>query len=440
MSVRLLCLLLIVCSSSALAEERLRLHGSNTIGERLAPELARAWLRAEGFADILAVQRGAEEIELHGRQGERLRIVEIKAHGSSTGFAGLASGMADVGMASRPTREGDAPAATLGRLADPRQEVVLALDGLAIIVHPDSPLRTLHKSQVKAIFSGAATDWSQFGAPAGRIALHARDENSGTWESFRALVLGGADLSPTAARYESTRQLAQAVAADPNAIGFVGLVGTEGVRALAIADGGAAIAPQREDVAVEDYPLSRRLYFYLPPQPDPLARAFVDFALGEAGQALVEQIGFVSQNIRAYASTPRSDAPTDYRQMVGGAQRLSLNFRFDQGSARLDSKAQRDLDRLVRFMGEPAQKGRPLLLMGFSDSDETLPYLALSLSNDRVDFVADRLAALGLHPARARGMGGTAPVAANDSALGRQRNRRVEAWLGAPGDRVAGSR
>ena len=435
-------LVLMAFSSSADAQERLRLHGSNTIGERLAPELVESWLTAEGYRDIRRVALAPQESEIHASRADGDVVVELHAHGSSTGFKDLANGAADIAMASRPAVAADA-APGVGRLDSAEQEVVIALDGLAIIVHPGNPLRSLTKAQLRDLFSGAAGDWSSVGRLAGPVALHARDEKSGTWESFRTLVLGSSPLSPRARRYESTSELAAAVAADPNAIGFVGLVGVRGVRALAIADGGAPVAPSAEEVAVEDYPLSRRLFLYTRSEATPLVRAFLDFAVGSAGQNVVESVGFVSQNIRAYAAAMRTDAPEEYLQLVKGARRLSLNFRFAEGSAELDSKAERDLDRLARYMRGSEQRGQALLLMGFSDAGETLPYLSLSLSNERVDLVADRLAVRGVNPARSRGMGGAAPVASNDSPQGRHRNRRVEVWVGEralPSSRSASAR
>jgi len=431
-------LLLSLVPRAGNAQEQLRVHGSNTVGEKLAPELVAAWLDAEGFSEVRRVEVAFEEVEFHARRGDLTRVVAIHSHGSNTGFKDVVAGRADIAMSSRPAVATDA-APGVGRFDSIQQEIVLALDGLAVIVHGDNPLRELSKRQVQAVFSGAVSDWSALGGRPGRIALHARDDKSGTWESFRTLVLGSEALSASAYRYESTAQLAEAVAADPLAIGFVGLVGVQGVRALAISDGGAAVLPSVEEVAVEDYPLSRRLFLYVGPDPTPLAREFLAFSLGREGQALVERVGFVSQNIRAYAAAPRTDAPEEYRQMVRGARRLSLNFRFGSGSAYLDSKAQRDLDRLADFMRQPELRGQPLLLLGFSDAGETLPYLATSLSNERVDYIANRLTERGIDPARARGMGGAAPVAANDSPLGKQRNRRVEVWIGRPGQPPGGT-
>jgi len=444
MTTRLLAVLFLVATFSLplAAQERLRLHGSNTVGERLAPELVSAWLRSTGYDDIRRVDVAFDEIELHARRGHETRIVEIHAHGSSTGFAGLAAGVADIAMASRPAAPADARPG-LGRLDSLEQEIVLALDGLAIVVHPGNPLRTLSKAQLQAVFSGRITDWSALDnsgqGPGRRIALRARDEKSGTWESFRTLVLGNAALMPGAQRYESTAQLAASVAADPNAIGFVGLVGVQGVRALAISDGGLAVGPSTDEVAVEDYPLSRRLYLYLPPRPTALAREFVDFALANRGQAVVERVGFVSQNIRPYAGVTRGDTPDEYQSLVRGARRLSLNFRFGAGAAFLDSKAQRDLDRLAEFMRQPVQADQRLLLLGFSDAAEAVPVLAVALSNERVDYIANRLSERGIDPARALGLGGAAPVAASDSPLGKQRNRRVEVWLAGRREQMTGT-
>src|SRR3546814_8005483 len=96
---------------------------------------------------------------------------------------------------------------------------------------------------MRRIVTGQNSDWSQLVLPRGRIALHARDDKSGTWDSFRAMVLGDAPLSPRAERYESTAKLAAAVARDPLAIGFVGMSEVKGVQALAISDGAPAVKP-----------------------------------------------------------------------------------------------------------------------------------------------------------------------------------------------------
>lgn len=429
---RTILFLALVCCLPATAADRLRIHGSNTIGEKLAPALAGTWLAARGCGAVTRSDTAPGEFVLAGALcGIE---VEFRTHGTSTGIDDLIAGSADIAMASRPVSPAEVErAAAIGPIDMTPQEAVLALDGVAVIVHPRNPLRSLSVQQVRALFDGEVRDWSAVGGGAGAVRVHARDEASGTWETFRSLVLGERGLRADASRYESTSALARAVADDPDAIGFVGFAGIGPARALAVADAGVAMAPQALRIAVEDYPLSRRLFLYRPAQATALARAYVDFALSAEGQRAVEQVGFVSQDIRAWSDAVRADAPDDYRQLVQGAERLSLNFRFGRSGQLLDSKTRPDVKRLVEFMRREENRERRLLLLGFADPDETSTYLEFALSNDRVDYIGDLLQREGLGAHVLRGMGGSAVLASDTGALGRLRNRRVEVWVGPAG-------
>lgn len=416
---RIAVLLLLVVAGPALAQP-LRIHGSNTVGERLMPALVEAWLGEQGHSGTRREPQALDELIIRASEGVS---VQLHSHGSSTGFADLEGRRADLAMSSRPITEAERQ-----RLGEVR-EIVIALDGLAVIVHPSNALAQIELRELRRVFSGEISDWSQLGGRAGRIALHARDDRSGTYDTFRSLVLGSAPLSRQALRYESTDALSAAVARDPNAIGFVGLAGVAGVRALAVADGAGARAPSAREVAVEDYALARRLFLYAPAQMDGRLQSLLDFALSDAGQRIVESTGFVSQRVQAFVPDLPADAPGEYRELVEGARRLSLNLRFDEGSIGPDSKALADLERLAEFMRQPAQQGRVLLLVGFADAGEVTPLQAEALSNDRADQVADRMEGLGLRPRSVRGMGGRLLLSADDSLRGRARNRRVEVWV-----------
>lgn len=422
--------LLLAMSFSGQAREVLRLHGSNTLGESLAPAWVEAWFAQRGCTGTERHPVESGQIRLVGTGGCDLEV-DLQTHGSGTGIADLLNGRTDLAMASRPVNAREVQAARdqgLGVLDAPGQELVVALDGVAVIVHPDNPLRELRVAQVRALFDGSVRNWSQVGGRGGAVRVHARDAESGTFDTFRGLVLGQRPLRADATRYESTRELAAAVAADPSAIGFVGIAGVGGARALAIADAGVALMPEAFRIAVEDYPLSRRLYLYQAANASPLAREFGRFVLSTDAQALIERNGFVSQEVRAYADSVRPDAPAEYRELVEDTRRLSLNFRFGRGL--VDSKATADVERLVQFMTLPENRNARLLLLGFVDPDEVSPYMAQSLSNDRVDYIASLLEAARLPVIRVRGMGGTAPLAAEDSGdAGRYRNRRVEVWI-----------
>lgn len=419
------------CPAAVMAQAGLRLHGSNTIGQRLAPALVRGFAESRQYTLVEDRVVAPEERAIVLRDGEASIAVQVHAHGTGTGFASLRDGKADLWMASRPVTPTElAAAGSAGALDSPAQEHVIALDGLAIIVHPRNPMRTITVAQVRDVFAGRVRDWRELGGAPGTITLHARDDKSGTYDTFKSLVLGDVPLARDAQRFESTEALAQRVASDPRAIGFVGVAGIGAARPLAVSDTGTrALVPERLTLATEDYGLSRRLYLYSRPDASALATAFVEFALGPAGQSVVERIGFVSQDVVALALPPRTDVSAEYSELTAGARRLSVNFRFEPGSIYLDSKAMRDVARLVDFMRQAGPRREDLILIGFVDGNETNPYQALSLSNERVDYVALQLLAQGLGPRKVRGMGHSAPVSSDETATGRHRNRRVEVWI-----------
>src|SRR5579863_2963513 len=120
------------------------------------------------------------------------------------------------------------------------------------------------------------------------------------------MVLGTRALSPAARRHESSEELSDAVAGDPDAVGFIGLSYVRSAKAVMVRSRGSApLLPSPMTVATEDYPLSRRLYLYDPPGASQLARDFVDFVLSEEGQAAVRSAGFVDLRPACDASAAR---------------------------------------------------------------------------------------------------------------------------------------
>lgn len=439
MRILILCLLLAAGSCACAADQSLRLHGSNTVGENLAPALVRGWLERDGYEDIEVVQQAPLERVIIGRneRGQR-RAVEIHAHGSSTSFRDLAAGTADIGMSSRRIRASEcAELARFGRLDSPDNEFVIGIDGLAVIVHPDNPVTALPVDRIRDIFAGRIRNWRAVGGPDRRISLYARDDKSGTYDSFDSMVLQGATLA-AAERFESSTALSDSVAADPGGIGFIGLPYVRDTRALVVSAGGRPVAPDIFTSATEDYPLSRRLYLYIPDNElQGLGGSLAEFAVSHAGQVIVDGIGFVGQAIELGDPSIPADAPADYRGFVAGARRISLNFRFERGKASLDTKAVRDLNRLAEFMKQPENDGLELMLMGFSDPSEIMGYLSLALSNDRVDYVAGLLANRDVRVHRTRGFGDAVLLAEGTGETSKAKNQRVEVWVRDPGLNLA---
>lgn len=413
----------------------LSIQGSNTIGAVLAPALARGLLHAQGASDIEILSGQAlNELQVRARDltGRPVRI-DIAAHGSSTGFMALFGTGADLAASSRPISDREAAQLqALGDLRGAASEQVIGLDGVAVIVHPDNPLPQLSIAQLGQVFSGKISRWEQLGITGGAIHLYARDDRSGTYETFKALVLDTqqAVLAAQAQRFESAEALAERVKGDRHAIGFSSLATVHGAKVLAIAEGRApAMLPTPALVASEDYPLSRRLYLYLPGAGTrPQARAFAEFAQSPAGQAIVAEQGFISQRIRALPAVMQAGMPPRYRALASEARRLSVNFRFQEGSASLDNKALRDVRRVAGYLRRHGKLHEQVVLVGFGDPKET-PGRAALLSRLRAMAVRRELARAGVAVRDVTGFGDDLPVAGNDQEQGRQRNRRVEVWV-----------
>jgi phosphate transport system substrate-binding protein len=241
-------------------------------------------------------------------------------------------------------------------------------------------------------------------------------------------VLHKDKLPAGAKRYEDGNALSDDVAADPSGIGFIGVASVRNAKALALASGEAPPTfPSAFTVNTESYPLARRLYLYTPVGTRvPLMSNLVGFALSPAGQEVVRAQGFVDLSVEAQVVEDCTRCSPKYRQFVKGARRLSLDFHFRADGGTLDSRGQRDLDRLVLFLR--GHSGKKLLLLGFSDAGAD-PAVSHKRSLERERRVGTELSARGVHAVEVRGFGAEMPVAPDAEPAGRERNRRVEVWL-----------
>lgn len=431
----------------------LRLHGSNTIGSELGPELAKAFLHEKGASTTEHVP-GAQEREslVQGDlNGDGVpEIIEIHAHGSRTAFTDLKAGLCDIGMSSMKIPEDllRELLPVVGDLSTNASEHTIALDGLTIIVHPSNPVSELTIAQVAAIFAREITNWSQVGGSSAPISLYAMDDKSGTFEFFREKVLAKdrKTLSPTARRFADNSELSNVVAGDVNSIGFIGMPFVKTNKALVLSEKG--IQPRRPNsrtVKTEDYFLTRRLYLYIPATPkNPYVPEFITFATnqtpGGGAFAAISRASLVNLDVTPVAvasatgeqpvsqeDDPRK-ASAEWREITAGATEILTRFRFRSGSADLDTRANRDIGRVVGLLSRPEYKDASLLLIGFSDArGASTANRALSLERARV--VEKELQLEGLRVASVVGLGGEAPVASNDDPLEREKNRRVEIWV-----------
>ncbi|MBC8983280.1 phosphate ABC transporter substrate-binding/OmpA family protein [Pseudomonas lurida] len=413
----------------------LRIQGSNTIGAALGPALVKGLMEHQGLQGVhIEPAEGPNEQRVIGktRQGKAVTI-EVAAHGSSTGFTALKKATADLAASSRPIKDSElVDLEPLGDLKSPGAEQVIAIDGLAIILNPQNPLNSLNTEQLAQVFNGEASTWEAVGGVGGPIHVYARDDQSGTYDTFKDLVLRlrGKPLALSAKRFESSEQLSDAVSQDPQGIGFIGLPYVRQAKAVAIVDGDSQpMLPLNSLIATEDYPLSRRLFFYLPPSGhNPWAKALVDFTQSSKGQAIVAASGFIAQQVQAMDVEPRASMPEDYQAIARKAKRLTVNFRFEEGSASLDNKARQDLQRVVAYIRSHAKLDKQVTLVGFGDAKND-PQRAALLSKLRAMAVRRELVKSGVVLREIHGFGAQMPVAANTADEGRIKNRRVEVWV-----------
>ncbi len=231
-------------------------------------------------AGSTSVQPFAEKLaEIYMHQHPQVRI-DVQGGGSSAGIYAATEGAAELGASSREL-VGEEKAL---------QDIPIAYDGIAIVVHPTNPLTNIHLEEIRQIFGGQLTDWRGLGLRPHPIDIITREEGSGTREAFEHLVMAKEEITPAALVQDSNGSVREIVAGDPYAIGYIsaGLVNEE-VKALAI-DG---VLPTRENIKEQKYRLVRRFHLVSKQPPTGACKAFVDFVLSPQGQHLLEAEGLV---------------------------------------------------------------------------------------------------------------------------------------------------
>jgi phosphate transport system substrate-binding protein len=212
----------------------------------------------------------------------------VSGGGSSVGVKSVGEGTADMGMASRDMKDEE-------KTSYPDvKPIVVARDGIAVIVHPSNPVSSLTVEEIKGIYKGIYTNWSELGSDDMEIVVIGRDSASGTREFFWTEVMDKEDFVATMLEKNSNGAVKQTVSQTPGAIGYVGLgYIDETVKAVKVREGSREIEPTVENVKNGSYPISRSLYLLVKGEPTGLAKDFIDFILSEEGQRIVEEEGFV---------------------------------------------------------------------------------------------------------------------------------------------------
>lgn len=265
-SVLMLALLALVFSAPvhAAAGDTIVLDGSTTVGPL-----------AKSFAAYFNRKYGVK--------------VTVSESGSGNGAKSLINKTCDIASMSRAMKPQELEAARKKGVT--LVQHVVALDGLAMVVHPGNPVRNLTRAQIRDIYSGRVTNWKQVGGPNAKIVVIQRESNSGTQEAFKELVMGKTvQISRNAETQASNGAIKNRVASTRSAIGFLGLGFVDrSVKPLAV----NGVLPSSATVKSGKYPISRPLYFYTNGQPAGTVKKFIDLSKTPDGKRMIGELGFV---------------------------------------------------------------------------------------------------------------------------------------------------
>jgi phosphate transport system substrate-binding protein len=228
------------------------------------------------------------------------RTIAVQGGGSGTGLNALINKNTDVAQSSRPiTGDELAKAKTAGVLA---KEIIVAYDGVGMVVNPKNKVSELTVEQLARIYRGEITNWKLLGGDDAAIVVLARDTASGTHVFIKEHVvqeqgkIKTAEYGKNVQFLTSNQAIATEVSQNSRAIGYVGLgYLTDKVKAVKVKKDAqsAGVSPSVETVKNKTYELSRPLFFYTATEPAGIMKDFVEWVLGPEGQALVLKLDFV---------------------------------------------------------------------------------------------------------------------------------------------------
>lgn len=373
------------------------------------------------------------------------------------GFADMLAGQADMVLATREVTKAEAKAAKvaeLGNMTQPARSRIVGLDGLVPVVAPDNPVRAISLDDLARLFAGQISNWQEIGGPDAPVYLHMMAADSGLAQQFMQKVMGRSDLqlSENIVRHSMAAELVDAVAKDPFAVGISRFSELGNARKMALHGAcGMDFAATRQSLKTEDYPLAMPLFLYTPARRLPkTAREFLAFLRSPAAQRVVRRVGFVDQQVgevgierqgqrlaNAIALAGEETPLDELQRMVNvlrPAKRLTVTFRFETGSTKLDAQSRGNVVLLARLLEAGYFGGRELMFVGFSDGEgdaavnRKIAKRRAATVRTAVTNVATTMKTSELLLS-IEGFGEALPMACDDSDWGRGINRRVEVWV-----------
>lgn len=420
------------CPDLSAPKARLRIVGLAGVGEQLLPPLMQAFAQTRGLTYSESFTGGYGAVIRDPQSNQPLAEISFAPAAPDVARDEVQAGRAELVLA----------AATEPGLGSR----VLALDAMVPVVAPDNPLPAISTRDLAEVLAGKVTNWAQIGGPDMPLVLHGLTADAALQQALAARL--GRDVAAVVT-HADIAALGDAVQRDPFAVAMTVRAGVRGARALSLTDScGFPLLPSALAVKAEDYPLSLPIYLLTPQRRLPLfVREFLTFLETPQAQAVVAAAGWIDRQperqaltgdglrlINAIRGAGEDTSLADLKQLAAameGADRLSLTFRFEDGSSQLDAHSRNNLDDLARLIEIGTFRNQAVVLAGFSDGTGEAS-ANRALSQTRAEEVLAALARAGVAGPdlpKVQAFGEVMPMACDETAPGRRLNRRVEVWL-----------
>ncbi len=248
-------------------------------------------ITVQGSSTVLPIAQKAAEVYMENNSDVN---ISVRGGGSGNGIAALIDGATDIADASRFIKFEEVENAVANGIYPVPHRV--AMDGIAVVINPANKLEELSLEDIKKIYTGKITNWSELGGFDEEIVIVSRDSSSGTFGVFNDVANDGVidgnsiRLTPTALTQSSNGDIAGTVAETKGAIGYVGLgYLSSDLKAVKV----NGVIPTNETVANGQFPFARPLYMFTDGWPQGETKKFINFILSSEGQKIAGEVGYV---------------------------------------------------------------------------------------------------------------------------------------------------
>jgi phosphate transport system substrate-binding protein len=218
--------------------------------------------------------------------------IQVTGGGSGVGIAALINGTTDIATSSRPIKSTEVEKLkerynTLG------VQIPCAKDGITIFLNESNKVKELTLKQLSDIYQAKVTNWKQVGGEDAPIKLYGRENSSGTYTFFKDEVIKG-DYAASCQTLPGTAAVVNAVKKDKYGIGYGGAAYATGVKHCLVKkdDRTPGTQPTAENIAKNEYPITRYLYLYMRNKPTGEMKKYIDWILSSEGQKIITEVGY----------------------------------------------------------------------------------------------------------------------------------------------------